>query len=95
MRGHGNLSVLSLGRGLDDHYCIDTSHPMDGDRNVDEWEDRVCGELLILGKSVIRHTHPQISQKHACGSSKLDPRGFVGGFDGLGIACGAWGCRQA
>src|ERR1039458_6823250 len=41
MRGHGNLSVLSLGRGLDDHYCIDTSHPMDGDRNVDEWEDRL------------------------------------------------------
>ena len=25
--------------------------------------DRVCGELLILGKSVIRHTHDQDRQK--------------------------------
>jgi hypothetical protein len=24
-----------------------------------------------------------------CGSSQLDPADFVGGFDGLAIACGA------
>jgi hypothetical protein len=32
---------------------------------------------------------------YACGSSKLNPREIVGGFDGLAIACGAWGCRRA
>ena len=30
-----------------------------------------------------------------CGSSKLRPGEFVGGFDELEIACGAWECRQA
>src|ERR1700726_2185195 len=30
-----------------------------------------------------------------CGSSQLDPRELVGGFDELAIACGAWGSRQA
>jgi hypothetical protein len=30
-----------------------------------------------------------------CGSSQLDPREFVGGIDGLSVACGACGCRPA
>jgi len=30
-----------------------------------------------------------------CGSSKLDPREFVRGFDGPAIACSAWRSRQA
>jgi len=29
-----------------------------------------------------------------CGSSKLDPSEFIGGFDRLAIACGAWRSRQ-
>ena len=32
---------------------------------------------------------------YTCGSSQLDPREFVGGIDGLSVACGACGCRPA
>ena len=32
--------------------------------------------------------------KNLCGSSKLDPNEFIGGFERLAIVCGGWKCRQ-
>ena len=41
---------------------------------------------------IFRHSRTDL---YLCASSELDPREFVGGLDGLSIACGAWGCRPA
>jgi len=51
--------------------------------------------MLALDDDLAAQGENSIRRNGTCGSSKLDPSEFIGGFERLAIACGARGCRPA